>query len=117
MRTRERLLKIFNNTRTPLSEAELRIRLSVNKTTIYRALEQLKAESLIKEVNFSDGKMRFELSSLPHHHHLMCLDCHRIEDMVLKDELRSIEQTIAKDKKFQVKNHNLEFFGVCNQCS
>ena len=89
----------------------------VNKTTVYREIEFLLSKGLIKEVSFGDGKMRYEIADLPHHHHLMCLDCKTVEDVVLKDELKSIEKKISKNTKFKIKRHALEFFGLCAQCA
>jgi Fe2+ or Zn2+ uptake regulation protein len=89
----------------------------VNKTTVYREIDFLLSQELIKEVNFGDGKKRYEIASLPHHHHLMCIDCNKIEDVILEDELKPIEKKITKTSKFKIKKHTLEFFGLCAQCA
>lgn len=89
----------------------------VNKTTVYREMEFLLSQGLIKQVNFGDGKNRYELSNLPHHHHLVCDKCHTIEDIFFQNELKTIESKIKKTKKFSIKRHVLEFFGVCHTCS
>jgi Fur family transcriptional regulator, ferric uptake regulator len=89
----------------------------VNKTTVYREIEFLLSENIIKRVNFGDGKNRYEIADLPHHHHLVCEGCNTIEDVVLEDELQLIEKRIAKKSKFKVERHALEFFGMCSRCS
>jgi Fur family transcriptional regulator, ferric uptake regulator len=87
----------------------------VNKTTIYREIDFLLAQSIIKEINFGDGRKRYELSTLPHHHHVVCMRCESVED-ILADKLREFEQKISKLANFKIINHNLEFFGLCGKC-
>jgi Fur family ferric uptake transcriptional regulator len=116
MKTQDKLLKIFKSHHLPLSEAQLRSKVMVNKTTIYRALDRMLAENLIKAVDFGDGKKRFELNSLQHHHHLICQSCERVEDVHVSDDVSGIEKQISKQKKFKIINHSLEFFGLCAQC-
>ena len=90
--------------------------LAANKTTIYREVDFLKKEGLILEVRLAENKKRYELSSREHHHHIVCLKCKKIEDVILKKDLQEQEKNIAKEKKFKVINHSLEFFGICENC-
>ena len=57
----------------------------VNKTTICRELDFLMGKGLIKEIEFGEGKKRYEIDSgSDHHHHLICLNCKKVEDVDLK---------------------------------
>lgn len=122
MKTREHILNILEKTKLPLTEQDLRNILAqskgtVNKTTIYRALDYLKQKNLIEEIEFGDGKKRYESAGLPHHHHAICLACKKIEDVLVEDNLSKIEQKIYKTKNFIVNRHALEFFGLCHNCT
>ncbi|MDP3996699.1 MAG: Fur family transcriptional regulator [bacterium] len=99
-----------------LSEAAKTVR-KFNKTTIYRELDFLKKEEVISEIEFGDGKKRYEIAGLPHHHHAVCTVCEKVEDVILDEDLEKVERKILRDKKFKVKNHLLEFFGLCKNCA
>ncbi len=90
--------------------------LPANKTTIYREMDFLKSQGIIQEVEFGDGKKRYEIVSDPHHHHVVCNNCGTIKDVVLEDDIAQEEKKIAHLTKFQVQNHSLEFFGLCPNC-
>src|SRR5260221_14224287 len=84
--------------------------LKVNKTTVYRQIKSLLKEKLIAEIEFGDGKKRYELSSLPHHHHVVCIKCNLISDITLKENFNKPKTN------FKILKHNLEFFGLCQNC-
>lgn len=118
---RKAVVSIFSEARTPLAAEDIAKKLSkkgvtVNKTTVYREIDFLVAQHIIHEVRLRDRKIRFELSCLPHHHHLVCLSCGDIDDFHMEQELRSAEQIIKQTKRFKVQNHSLEFFGLCAKC-
>lgn len=120
-RVRDLMVAIFQKNHLPLSELEIRKSLSqkgieVNKTTIYRALEHLKSKNLVQEVDFGEGKKRYELNSGKHHHHLVCTECKKIDEVYIPGDIEKIERKIVKQKHFKITNHALEFFGLCNNC-
>jgi Fur family ferric uptake transcriptional regulator len=51
-----------------------------------------------------------------HHHHLICLRCKYIEMIEISDHLKKQEKQIAKQNKFTIINHSLEFYGYCHKC-
>ena len=113
---RRNILEILENSKKPLSARELLLKINANKTTIYREIETLLNFGYLNEVNFGDRSKRYELSSLGHHHHLVCLKCKNIADIKLKESLKGQEQFISKYANFKVLRHNLEFFGLCANC-
>jgi len=52
-----------------------------------------------------------------HHHHLICLECDKVEDVELANDLNEIEKRILQKNGFKIINHTLEFYGLCKQCS
>ena len=114
------VIRTLVSSSAPLAEEEIRqklqsLKLSPNKTTIYRQLEKFIKLKFVKEVEFGDGKKRYEMAG-SHHHHLVCTSCRKIEDVRLESELKASEQRIAKQKSFLVTEHVLEFFGLCKNC-
>ncbi len=115
------ILRVLEEDHAPLAETELRSRLlqrgvRVNKTTIYRQLAGLKERGAVKEVDFGDGKKRFESNDGEHHHHLVCTKCKSVDEVQLPGELVRLEKAISKNKKFKILDHALEFFGLCVNC-
>ena len=95
--------------------------LSPNKTTVYRELERLKMEGILREV-LIDGKTQYVelINEDDHHHHLICTVCKRLEDF---DPTREIEQKIDElttlvghTTRFGEMSHSVDFFGVCRKC-
>lgn len=118
---RKQIIKIFINSLTPISAPDLTLsfkvlKIKVNKTTIYRELDFLIKKGLLREIEFGEGKKRYELDLGGHHHHLICLNCKKIEDIDLETDLSQEEKRIEENTGFKVKNHSLEFFGYCRNC-
>jgi Fur family ferric uptake transcriptional regulator len=119
MQIRERILKRLEGGK-PISAPELlaalrRERTSLNKTTVYRALDGLTADGFLEVVEFGEGAKRYEIKA-GHHHHLVCLSCGDVADVDLEDDLKLRERAIAKQTGFRVERHALEFFGRCAGC-
>lgn len=85
-----------------------------DQATIYRILEILTSKGLINRLEFGEGKYRYELQK-SHHHHLICQNCGKIED-VEGNFVDEIENEIRNKKGFLVRSHSLEFFGICKNC-
>ena len=117
---RVKLLELINKQDSPISADELRNKLSkinpINKTTVYRELGFLKREGLINDVDFGDGKKLYESSHQKHHHHLVCQNCHNIQEISFKNDLSAQQKEIEKLKHFKILEHQLEFFGLCAKC-
>lgn len=118
---RRALLENFCNYSKPQTPQELlsyleKNGLMANKTTVYRQLEIFVQIGLIQEINFSDRSKRYEIASKEHHHHLVCQNCKKIEDINLGNDLTKQEKKIWKKHHFKVLQHSLEFFGLCNKC-
>lgn len=118
---RRALLENFCNHLKPQTPQELlsyleKKGLMANKTTVYRQLDILVQIGLIQEINFSDRSKRYELFPADHHHHLVCQNCKKVEDINLDNDLDKQEKKIWKTSHFKVLQHSLEFFGLCNRC-
>lgn len=108
------VLSIIEKSKFPIDAKLLVNKLKVNKTTVYRQIERLIGEGRVIEVELGDGKKRYELKDLRHHHHLVCKSCGKLEDIELDEENLLME--VSKRTKFKVDSHNLEFFGKCINC-
>lgn len=86
---------------------------SINKATVYRIVSSFVKIGIAKEISLGK-EARYELSNSDHHHHLVCEECGSIEDVELNEE--HILTEAQHKSTFKIKNHLLEFFGICNKC-
>ncbi|MFZ2681564.1 MAG: Fur family transcriptional regulator [Patescibacteria group bacterium] len=118
---RAALLEIFSTKHQPLTLEELNVYLkdrevAVHRATLYREIDFLTKQKLIHAVVLSDTKLRYEWSQLDHHHHAVCLQCHKITDVAIDETVHELDELVASQHNFQVTRHTLEFFGLCSQC-
>ncbi len=121
-RVRRAVVEIFLDRGLPLSAADVIAALrpgnaSINKTTVYRELAFLEEHGIIKEIRFLHERVkRYELAGGDHHHHLICMKCRKVEDIVLEGDLEEEERRILESTGFRVLDHSLEFVGICQGC-
>lgn len=115
------LLKTMLGRAKPLSAEDLlkaaaKHKFKTHKTSVYRQLSLLKEEAIIREIQLGERKKRYEIYPDNHHHHFVCVDCGRIEDVSAEKDLAGLEKKISQEKKFKIASHSLEFFGLCADC-
>ena len=101
-----------------------RIYPAIGLTTVYRTLDLLARMGLVTKLEFGDGRSRYELTAGPrnrHHHHLICIKCGRVKDYsdFIDDEvefLSMIGKALFKKYNFEIKAHQLQFYGLCDRC-
>lgn len=114
------VLKLLETADKPLDVATIRLELKksgikADPATVFRMMNSFSGKGIVREVNFQESKLRYEHAAKDDHHHLVCEKCSGIED--LSDcNIKALEKDIEKKKGFQVNNHSLEFFGLCQKC-
>lgn len=86
--------------------------------TVYRTLQLFEKMNIVDRVDFDDGFSRYELnmnSDKDNHHHLICLDCGKVMEFKL-DLLESLEDDIERSGQFKIVDHNIKFYGYCEDC-
>ena len=82
--------------------------------TVYRNLNILIEQELIKKIDFGSTFDRFEANIDPHYH-FICESCGAIIDLKIpKDE--SLNERIIQETPFKPRYHRIEFFGFCDKC-
>jgi Fur family transcriptional regulator, peroxide stress response regulator len=85
--------------------------------TVYKVLETLVANGLIKKVTTDKDKMRYD-GIIENHHHLYCSDCDLIEDYK-DEELDKLLQRHFKNKTikgFKIEDIVLQIRGTFSKC-
>ena len=112
---REKILKKIKPQPQTVEEIHESLERQVDITSVYRTLDLFVDNRLVREIDFGDGKKRYELSEDDnHHHHLICENCGNIEDFKMEEE--KILENAKTQTDFLIKKHRLEFFGICKNC-
>lgn len=89
----------------------------LGRATVFRTLKMLEECKLVNHVIGSTGTPRFELHmERPHHDHLICVDCGRIQE-VRWPKLEKIQEETCRKIGFTPKWHRHEIFGRCRDCA
>lgn len=121
-KTRQALMELLSAGSTPLSVPQIlsglqKMGVVVNKTTVYRELDRLETLGIVGAVQLHERTKSYEIVSSLHHHHLVCIECKRVEDIDMDEEDLSVQvKQAAIEKQFTVLRHSLEFFGLCQKC-
>jgi Fur family ferric uptake transcriptional regulator len=120
-KVRKALIDVFTWRRQPLSIADLAVilkkrGLAPHKITLIRELDFLKEKHVIERVDLADEVERFEYVAWPHHHHVTCLKCKKIEDVELENDAEHLDKLVKTKNNFVITRHVLEFYGTCSDC-
>lgn len=126
---RDEIFNILIESEQHLSAKEIYSRLQaanpdIGLTTVYRTLELLDQGGFVRKIHAGDGHVRFEYKKgdfSDHHHHLICTACGKIlnyrdfehEEL---DLVRRTELNLAGKHGFLIRDHNIEFLGLCPEC-
>lgn len=83
---------------------------SYNKTSVYRALDQLLEKGILCQQYFTDGQALYELRE-DHHTHMVCKNCQKI--LVADCDYHPSQ----KIKNFTVEHHHVTLVGLCDDCN
>ncbi len=90
----------------------------ISMGTVYRNLDFLSSNGLIRKIGPEHSQMRFD-GNTSEHYHITCIGCGRVEDLPLEpheEVLETLERALGKLTKHGVFGHKLDFFGLCSEC-
>ncbi len=94
-----------------------------SQSSLYRNLAILEQAGAVRRLTSVDDVARYELAEelTEHHHHLVCSDCGRIDDVTFPGD---IEQALGRaaaaaneQRGYAVDTHRLELVGTCPACA
>jgi len=117
--SRVTVLKALQARKHPTSAQDLieALRGEMDQATIYRILKIFKDKGLIRQIDLRHNHAHYEIVRNDEHHHLICNQCGRIED-VHHCGIENTYAAILKGSKYfsEIDQHALEFYGVCKKC-
>jgi Fur family ferric uptake transcriptional regulator len=87
----------------------------ISLATVYRTLELLQELQLVTPTNLGGSQTYFALKDHGTHHHLVCLQCQRIEEFS-DDLFDPVRLRLAEEYSFQVHTDHMSLFGICREC-
>jgi len=88
---------------------------TIGLVTVYRTLEKLEELELVQRVFFEEGGFGYFPRNGSHEHLLICKDCHRVEEFS-GDDLGNLMQQVESQSGFEIRDHLLQFNGLCSNC-
>lgn len=88
---------------------------SIDRSTLYRALELFKKVGLVVSANVGGGEEVYEIVQSEAHHHLACLKCGKIE-RVEHELVQPMFDKLEHSHNFTIKMDHLVIFGTCLSC-
>lgn len=118
-RSQEKILRLLKTLHRAISAQDLYLELrqtqqNMGLATVYRALEGLKLDGLVKVRTLTNGESLYSPVQQDQHH-LTCLGCDR-SIPIAECPVHELEHQLQASHQFKVYYHTLEFFGLCEDC-
>jgi Fe2+ or Zn2+ uptake regulation protein len=87
---------------------------AISLGTVYRNLQRLVDQGKLLESKNGPKPARYE-ARRHRHYHIHCTECGALEDVSVRYQ-EALDRHVAKQLRYQLQEHRLEFFGVCPRC-
>ena len=111
-RPRKKVLEILVGNGQPMSVTEIfKTSNDVDFASIFRTIHLYLSLEIVREIKMCDKQVRYELTTGQPHHHILCSECGKIENIDL-----CVIEDIKKLTNYQITDHIMEFSGICPEC-
>ena len=87
---------------------------TIGKGTVYRNLDILVEEGMLRRVELPDGPNRFD-HTLKNHYHVRCVECGAVMDVDM-DEVPDLKERIHDMHGIDFYEYDILFKGLCTGC-
>src|SRR5215510_812283 len=88
----------------------------VNPSTVYRTLDVLVDDGLLRRTDLGGGRRYYEPARRHAHHHLVCERCGTVEH-VHDDVLGGLGGRLRAETGFVLGDREITLFGLCRSCA
>ena len=90
--------------------------LNVSRATVYRTIDVLVKNKMVRKLELGDGRARYEHKvNATHHDHLICIQCGKIEEF-MDEVIESRQDEIVKKFGYKLVRHIHQLFIICSEC-
>lgn len=122
-RMRQALVETLAEAGRPLTMPEiLAATPRVPQSSAYRNITTLIQAGVARRVAANDDQGRFELAEAlsSHHHHVVCENCGKVDDVApspsLERALAEAAKAAGREQGYTVTDHRFDLVGVCPEC-
>lgn len=90
---------------------------SISKATVYRNLQTLSSENVIKKLEASGRPEVVYDRNVMLHSHAICISCGRFIDVMIPEEEDIEKKAIPEEEGFKLLSHEVIFKGLCKKCA
>ncbi|MBL6873813.1 MAG: transcriptional repressor [Flavobacteriales bacterium] len=88
----------------------------VSRATLYNTIEILMDCKLVRKHQFGKNQSQYEKSLISgQHDHIICSNCNSVTEFC-DPRIQNIKNTVQDLLKFEVNNHSLNLYGICEKC-
>jgi len=87
---------------------------AISLGTVYRNLQRLVDQGRLLESKNGQKPARYE-ARRRRHYHIHCTVCGSLEDVSVPYQ-QSLDRKVARELRYKLDEHRLEFYGVCPKC-
>ncbi len=90
--------------------------LKVSRATVYRTIDVLVKNNLVRKLDLGDGRARYENKmDIAHHDHLICVQCGKIEEF-MDNVIENRQEVIVENFGYRLIRHIHQLFVICDEC-
>ena len=90
--------------------------LKVSRATVYRTIDVLVKNNLVRKLDLGDGRARYENKmDTAHHDHLICVQCGKIEEF-MDNVIENQQEVIVENLGYRLIRHIHQLFVICDEC-
>ena len=90
--------------------------LKVSRATVYRTIDVLVKNNLVRKLDLGDGRARYENKmDTAHHDHLICVQCGKIEEF-MDNVIENRQEEIVENFGYKLIRHIHQLFVICDEC-
>jgi len=90
--------------------------LKVSRATVYRTIDVLVKNNLVRKLDLGDGRARYENKiDTAHHDHLICVQCGKIEEF-MDNVIENRQEIIVENFGYRLIRHIHQLFVICDEC-
>lgn len=118
---RELILRTFLNHGGHISAEVLYQKARAKKShmgfaTVYRTLKHISQCGLARELDFGDGRIKYELNfNRRHHDHMICTKCGTYIEF-LNPQIEELQELVGRKHGFKITSHRMHLYGLCRKC-
>ena len=117
---REIILEVLKATHTHPTAEELYNMVntenpSISKSTVYRNINILVENNVIRRIKMQSGADRFDYIYKVHYH-VICEKCGRVFDFMYEFEDKELKKTIQDQTGVMANTDSITIYGICEEC-